>query len=127
MAVFAFDNGLEYGCEVREFDRERVTLQYESDVVQCQRDAAEEVVFAFEIATVSVGSQSLEYTDKHIAIEALAEFVFIDAILADHALDVMRQKLLTDGFGEIAFRAVEQRSGIVLGCASPGSLEIDII
>ena len=108
MAVLALDNGLEYGREVREFDRERVTLQNESDVVQCQRDAAEEVVFAFEIATVSVGSQGLEDTDKHITIKALAEFVFIDAILAGHALDVMRQKLLTDGFGEIAFRTVEQ-------------------
>ena len=127
MAVLALDNGLEYGREVRQFDRERVTLQNESYVVQRQRDAAEEVVFAFEITTVSVGTQGLEYTDKHIAIKALAEFVFIDAILAGHALDVMRQKLLTDGFGEIAFRAVEQRSGIVLGCASPGSLEIDII
>lgn len=103
MAVFVFDNGLEYGREVREFDRERVTLQNEPDVVQCQWDAAEEVVFAFEITTVSVGTQGLEYTDKHIAIEAFAEFVFIDAILAGHALDVMRQKLLTDGFGEIAF------------------------
>ena len=106
---------------------QRMSFDNISQIVDGQRYATEKVFFSFKIASVAIGSHGLHDSNEDIAPEVVKEFVFADGTFLREAVEVVDQKFLTDGFGNIAFGTIEQRGNIILSGSSPTPLEIDVI
>ena len=66
---------LQHLREMRQFNRQGIVLYYIAQVVYCQRNTLQEGVFTLEIATITVGTESLENPYEHVSVEVLKELV----------------------------------------------------
>ena len=70
-----------------------------------------------------------EEQSEQKAVVALSGMMFLAAFVAADApqVEVVGQQVEADGFGEVAFGAVEQRGDVVLGGAAPAALVVDVV
>lgn len=92
-----------------------------AQIVKRQRYAFNEVGLALENATITVGSEGLEYAQEDIVPEVIHE---VWVTVERH---VMLQEFDAYGVGKVTLGAEKQRRYVVLCCAAPTALVVDVI
>lgn len=104
----------------------RMALKESAQVVEREGNALEEVFFALVETAIAVGSEGLKNADEEVAPEVVKPLLpFGDRKMT--CVKVVVEKLETNGVGEIALGAIEQRGDVVLRGSASASLIVDEI
>jgi hypothetical protein len=102
-----------------------MVLDESSEVIEGQWDGLEKIVFAFEKATIAVGTKRLKDAHEDITPEMFQPTLAFLTTKSAY-IEVMIEQFETQRFWKVALSAVEQRGHIILRGAPPTPLEIDV-
>ena len=116
---------MKYLAQIRIF--REIVLQQLAQVFYCKWNALDKMWLFLEIATESVGTQSLKSSEKDKMTELALEISFVYRLVFTQGVDVMRYQFHPERIRKIGFGLPQERSHIVIERAFSSALEIDEI